>query len=91
MGWGWHVAMRVRELAMEEARLTCASQQVQWLDESVELRSMGLERDAEGRLGVRRMYGFRYLEGGDRIREGAVLLHGLRVQMVMLDRGQDFS
>jgi hypothetical protein len=85
VAWGWHQAMKARELAMDEVRRTCGELEVRWLDESVSLMSMGLRRDDEGRLGVRRIYGFRYLEAGYLIREGVVMLHGDRVQSLLLD------
>lgn len=91
IGWLWHEAMRAREMAMDEARLACAGLGVQWLDESVELRSFTLGRNEEGELGVRRIYGFRYLEADHLIREGVVMLHGKRVQSVLLDTVRIFS
>ncbi|MEO5347335.1 MAG: DUF3301 domain-containing protein [Magnetococcus sp. YQC-9] len=81
----WHGSMRVREVAMEEARTACEQMAFRWLDETVLLRSLGVARDGHGRLRVRRIYEFRYLEAEHLIQHGLVMLLGDRVQAVLLD------
>ncbi|MBF0189988.1 MAG: DUF3301 domain-containing protein [Magnetococcales bacterium] len=85
LAWAWHASMRARELALDEARYACVANAVRWLDDTVSLQSMGLQRDEQGRWRVRRIYGFRYLEADHLIREGVVMLLGREVQGVLLD------
>ncbi|MBF0270756.1 MAG: DUF3301 domain-containing protein [Magnetococcales bacterium] len=85
LAWAWHASMRARELALDEARYACVANEVRWLDDTVSIKSTGLQRDEQGRWRLRRIYGFRYLEAEHLIREGVVILLGDRVQVVLLD------
>lgn len=85
IAWFWYAAMQAREQAMGVVRRTCHDMEMQWLDDSVSITSMGIKRDAMGRLRLRRIYGFRYLEGDLRIREGVVILLGDQVHALLLD------
>ncbi|MBF0418216.1 MAG: DUF3301 domain-containing protein [Magnetococcales bacterium] len=85
LAWVWHGSMRARETAMNEARAICHKMAWTWLDETVSLKSLGVARDENGRLHVRRIYTFRYLEAGHLIRDGVVMLLGDVIQTVLLD------
>ncbi|MEO5332555.1 MAG: DUF3301 domain-containing protein [Magnetococcus sp. YQC-5] len=81
----WYSAMRAREQALAVVRQTCREMEVQWLDDTVAITSLGLKRDAQGTLRLRRIYGFRYLEAGHIIREGVVILLGDQLHALLLD------
>lgn len=74
----WLEAMRVRDLALHEARRLCQSQQVQLLDETIGLAGLRLRRH-DGRLKLEKRYGFEVsLDGHDR-HHGHLWLAGRRV------------
>nr|CAX83927.1 conserved uncharacterized protein [uncultured bacterium] len=81
----WHGSMRAREQALEVVRRTCREMELVWLDENVTLATLGLKRDDEGRLRIRRIYGFRYLEAGHLIREGVLIYMGDQLASLLLD------
>lgn len=85
LAWVWHGSMRAREIACAEARVICHRMAWAWLDETVSLKSLGFARDGHGRLRLRRIYAFRYLEAAHLIREGVVMLVGDQIQTVLLD------
>ncbi|MBF0165863.1 MAG: DUF3301 domain-containing protein [Magnetococcales bacterium] len=85
LAWVWHGSMRAREIACDEARAICQRMAWGWLDETVSLKSLGVARDGHGRLKLRRIYAFRYLEAAHRIHEGVVMLVGDEIQTVLLD------
>ncbi|MBF0296714.1 MAG: DUF3301 domain-containing protein [Magnetococcales bacterium] len=81
----WYLAMGAREQVLDLVRRTCAELAVHWLDESVSLASLKLQRDGNGRWRLRRIYGFRYLDANSRILEGEVILLGARLHALLLD------
>ena len=74
--WFWMDTMRAREAALEAGRRACAAENVQFLDWTVAVRKMGLSRDGEGRLRIRRVYEFEYSDTGDNRLKGAMTLIG---------------
>jgi hypothetical protein len=74
--WFWFDGLKVRETAITVARAACARRGVQFLDETVALRSLRTARNGQGQLVWRRIYGFEYsLSGVDR-HQGTIVLHG---------------
>ncbi len=63
-------------------RAACKTEGLLFLDDTVGLQSMRPVRDAEGRMALRRVYGFEYSDDGDNRRKGSVALLGDRVIMV---------
>ena len=74
--WFWVDSMRAREAALDAGRRACAAESVQFLDWTVAVRKMGLARDDEGRLRIRRTYEFEYSDTGDNRLKGAITLIG---------------
>lgn len=75
--YGWQNALRARDLARSLGHDICADAGVQLLDQSVTLSGLGLSRNAEGRLRLRRNYAFEIsLDGVDRHRGGLQMLDG---------------
>lgn len=76
--------LRAREIAVKAGKQLCVTEGLQFLDDSVALKSMRPWRDGDGRLTLQRHYAFAYsISGYDRY-EGEVTLHGQRVVMSRL-------
>jgi hypothetical protein len=75
-GWFWVDSMRAREAAIDAGRRACTAENVQLLDWTVAVKKMGLSRDAEGRLSIRRTYEFEFSDTGDNRLKGAITMIG---------------
>jgi hypothetical protein len=84
-GWLWWDGNRAREIAAGAGRAVCARAGVQFLDDTVALRRMRLQRSEEGRLLIARQYGFEFTRLGERRWAGAVRMLGRDVLAVDLD------
>jgi hypothetical protein len=82
LGWLVWTSLMAREAANAAMRATCKAEGLLFLDDTVGLTSMRPVRDTEGRLRLRRVYGFEYSDTGDNRRKGSVALLGDRVIMV---------
>ena len=72
----WVDSLRVRERAVAAGRAACRRYGVQLLDDTVAFAQLRLARDAEGRLRVRRTYGFEFSDTGNNRRRGAIVMLG---------------
>ena len=73
----WQNALRARDLARALGHDLCVKAGVQLLDQSVSLSGVGISRNAEGRLRLRRNYAFEIsIDGRDRHRGGLQMLDG---------------
>lgn len=77
----WWTGSRVRELAVGHARRACANQGVQFLDQSVALSRLTLERGA-GRTALRRVYAFEFTAHGEHRDGGTVTMRGQQLVRV---------
>lgn len=88
-------SMRAREQAHASGRRACESNNLQFLDDTVELVSMRPARDEAGRLRLRRVYAFEFsdplLAGGDNRRNGHVTLFRSGIESLTLDPFVDHS
>lgn len=82
LAWLWFDSLKAREIGVQAARLACASEGVQLLDETVAIRSLRPQRNDYGRLLLRRIYSFEYSDTGDNRRPGSVVLLGHRVVVI---------
>jgi Protein of unknown function (DUF3301) len=83
LAWFWTDSMRAREVALDAGRRACAAEDVQFLDWTVALKKMGLRRDNEGQLCIRRTYEFEFSDTGNNRLHGTVTLLGR--QLLTLD------
>ncbi len=83
LAWFWTDSMRAREVALDAGRRACAAENVQFLDWTVALQKMGLRRDNEGQLCIRRTYEFEFSDTGNNRLHGKVTLLGR--QLLTLD------
>ncbi len=87
--WFWFDGLKAREIAVVFARATCERAGLQFLDETVALRSLRTTRDAYGHLVWKRLYGFEFSRTGvDRL-QATVVLHGSIPVSVDLHRSVD--
>ncbi len=95
--WFWLDSVRTKELATEICSYACRHRNFQFLDDTVGLVRVGIKRDAQGRLRIRRWYRFDYsVEGVGRCTGNAFML-GLDLEAIELytppavDIGQDLD
>ena len=81
----WVDSLRAREKALAAGRGACARYGVQFLDETVVFAALGLARDDEGRLRLRRTYTFEFSDTGDNRRHGAIVMLGGELQDMQLE------
>jgi hypothetical protein len=75
--YAWQNALHARDLARALSHDLCARAGVQLLDQSVALSGIGVARNGDGRLRLRRSYAFEIsLDGRDRHRGGLQMLDG---------------
>lgn len=75
-------SLRAREAAVAASREACQARGWQLLDDTVAIESVWLARDREGRLRLRRSYGFEYDDTGNARRQGSVVMIGAEVTLV---------
>jgi hypothetical protein len=80
--WFWLDSLKAREIGVLAASQACAEEGLQFLDETVAGRTLGLARDDEGRLRIRRVFAFEYSDTGDNRRGGSVTLLGHEVELL---------
>jgi hypothetical protein len=81
----WIDSLRARERALAAGRRACERYGVQLLDETVQFATLGLARDAEGRVQMRRSYTFEFSDTGDNRRHGAIVMLGGELQDLQLE------
>lgn len=79
----WLDSARARELATALARTMCDRRGLQLLDDTVDLRRMGLRWGRQG-LRFRRMFGFDFSLGDGHRRTGYLILVGTEVEQYSL-------
>jgi len=82
--WFWIDSLRARELAVRAAAQACAEEGLQLLDETVSGQRVRPCRNDEGRLGLRREFGFEFTDTGDNRRRGNLVLESGQVALVQL-------
>ncbi len=76
LAWFWWDSLQKRELAVRAARAVCERAGVQFLDDSVALSRMKLQRDSNQRVRLYREFSFEYSSVGDDRQAGRVYLRG---------------
>ena len=78
--WLWFDSMRARERALASGKRACARDGLMFLDETVECIALGFARNADGRLALRRTYGFEFSDTGNNRRSGSIVMLGGEVE-----------
>jgi hypothetical protein len=90
-GWLWVDSMHAREAALEAGRRACESASVQFLDWTVAVVKMRLDRSTDGRLRIKRVYEFEFSDNGDNRLKGSITLLGSRLIDLRLASTAAFS
>lgn len=77
--WFWLDGARAREIATAISSAACKQRGLQFLDQTVALRSLGLRWTLEG-VRIRRVFRFDFSEEGAGRRSGHIVLIGIRMQ-----------
>jgi hypothetical protein len=80
--WLWLDSLKARETGIKAAQTACAEEGLQFLDDTVVIRSLRPARDDAGQLKLRRIYAFEYSDTGDNRCPGSVTLLGHRVELL---------
>ena len=83
-GWLWYNSLDAREVAVAAARSACSSEGLLLLDDTVAIERLGLARDGNGSVRLRRVYGFEYSHTGDDRNAGSIALLGDDVRVISL-------
>jgi hypothetical protein len=81
-GWFLWDSLKVREAANAAMRAACATEGLLFLDDTVALESIWPVRDDDGRLRLRRVYGFEYSDTGHNRRKGSIALVASTVSLL---------
>ncbi|SDW60897.1 DUF3301 domain-containing protein [Thiocapsa roseopersicina] len=79
LGWFWLDTMRAREIATEICKTACRQRELQFLDQTVALRRLGLAWRSEG-VRLRRVYRFDFSEEGVGRRSGYLVMRGMTLE-----------
>lgn len=79
IGWFWLDSLRAREIAIGICQAACTQRELQFLDQAVALRRLGVSWRAEG-VRMRRVYRFDFSEEGIGRRNGYIVLRGMRLE-----------
>jgi len=82
LGWLWLDGLKAREAAVKAGRDACASEGLQFLDDTVAFAGLKPVRNAEGRIELQRVYEFEYSDTGDNRIKGSVVMRGHRVLLL---------
>jgi hypothetical protein len=82
--WYWLKARELKDIAYKYAALQCRDLDLTVLDQTVALQKLALRRDARGKLGIYREYGFDFSSSGEDRYKGLVKMMGPRLQGVHL-------
>ena len=84
IGWFWLDSLRAREIATGICRTACRQRDLQFLDQTVALDRLQLQRTYTG-LHWRRSYRFDFSEEGIGRRNGYIVLVGLDLETIHLE------
>lgn len=84
--WFMVDSLRVRELALKHCARACRQIGVQFLDQTVAMHRLRLQRNDRGSVQIRRDYTFEYSDAGDDRHAGRVVMLGGR--LLRLDLGR---
>jgi len=78
--WLWFDSMRARERALALGKRACMRDGLMFLDETVECVALGVARREDGRMALRRTYGFEFSDTGNKRRSGSIVMLGGEVE-----------
>ena len=85
LAWFWLNSIRAKEIAMQASAMACQQIQAQFLDQTASLKKLRFIRNAQGRLGIQRIYSFDFSRDRENRSKGFVEIRGYKVTKVYLD------
>jgi hypothetical protein len=85
--WLWADSMRAREAALDAGRRACEAEGVQFLDWTVAMQKMRVNRAVDGRLRIQRVYQFEFSETGNNRLAGSITMLGTQLVALHLAAG----
>jgi len=85
IAWFWLSAIRAKEIAMQASAVACQDIQAQFLDQTASLKKLRFIRNAQGRLGIQRIYSFDFSRDRENRSKGFVEIRGNKVTKVYLE------
>lgn len=83
--WLWLDSLKAREIAVAAARAACDAERLLLLDYTVAIQRIGLARDGDGVLRLRRVYEFEYSDTGNNRTPASIAMLGSRVLLIRLN------
>ena len=84
-GWLWFDSLKAREAAVSAAKAACTSEALLFLDDTVAIQRFRPDRDSDGVLRMRRVYGFEYSDTGNERSPASIVMLGSRVLVINLN------
>ena len=88
LGWFWLDGRRAHAMAVAICRRACERVGAQLLDETVALNRVGLRRDTQRRLRIRRMFTFDYSVNTVIRQQGYIIMVGIETEVLHIDIDQ---
>jgi len=85
VAWYWWSTMQSKELAKNAGKQLCTRYDVQFLDETVEMKKIWVRRNNAGRLELCRLFFFEFATDGETRYQGRILILGKQVSDVEMD------
>jgi hypothetical protein len=85
-GWLWYDSLNAREKAIAAAKSSCAADDLLLLDATVAIARLGVGRNDDGALRLRRVYGFEYSDTGNDRHAGSIVMLGSHVLVINVGR-----
>jgi len=83
--WYWWDTMSCKEIARVAGSNACSKAQVQFLDDTVELKKFWLRRNSNGHLEICRLYFFEFSSDGAHRYQARITMLGKKVYEVEMD------
>ncbi len=83
--WYWLGAQKVKEIAFIATKDYCLAMEVQMLDAYIALTHLGFERDATGKMQLRRSFMFEFSSTGYERYNGKIIMLGRKVKSIVME------
>lgn len=83
--WYWWDTMQSKEAARKAGKQACNNAQVQFLDDTVEMKKLWVRRNERGRLELCRVFFFEFTSDGTYRYHGRVVITGRKIREVEMD------
>jgi len=85
LAWLWWDGLGAKEIARTQCQRRCLERDVLFLDDTVALMRLRLQRNRFGSLSIYRRFGFEFTSDGERRYQGYVDMLGMQVIHIEMD------